>query len=182
MHSLTYTQKSCRQNAGSRDAYVYMRTFFATHKLQRADQRAESKKNAYTIYTLNVHFLYSKSAYTIYTPETTFPAGSSTSNGPVTTLPPRKFAGSRQKQDKLPPTTTALPSHTHTHILRAAELSIQRSKAKPPARPQQHGNKIHTHPAAGIYIFFRPLFPLPSKRQTGSIHPTVEEEKREKGV
>lgn len=63
MHSLTYTQKSCRQNAGSRDAYVYMRTFFATHKLQLADQRAESKKNAYTIYTLNIHFLYSKSAY-----------------------------------------------------------------------------------------------------------------------
>lgn len=28
MHSLTYTQKSCRQNAGSRDAYVYMRTLF----------------------------------------------------------------------------------------------------------------------------------------------------------
>lgn len=100
MHSLTYTQKSCRQNAGSRDAYVYIRTFFATRKLQRAGQRAESKKNAYTIYTLNVHFLYSKSAYTIYTPETTFPAGSSTSNGPVTTLPPRKFAGSRQKQTK----------------------------------------------------------------------------------
>ena len=67
MHSLTYTQKSCRQNAGSRDAYVYIRTFFATRKLQRAGQRAESKKNAYTIYTLNVHFLYSKSAYTIYT-------------------------------------------------------------------------------------------------------------------
>ena len=88
MHSLTYTQKSCRQNAGSRDAYVYMRTFFATRKPQQANQRAESKKNAYTIYTLNIHFLYSKSAYTIYTPETTFPAGSSTSNGPVTTLPP----------------------------------------------------------------------------------------------
>ena len=61
MHSLTYPQKSCRQNAGSRDAYVYIRTFFATRKLQRAGQRAESKKNAYTIYTLNVHFLYSKS-------------------------------------------------------------------------------------------------------------------------
>lgn len=71
--------------------------FSATHKLQRADQRAESKKNAYTIYTLNIHFLYSKSAYTIYTPETTFPAGSSTSNGPVTTLQPRKFADSKQK-------------------------------------------------------------------------------------
>lgn len=67
--------------------------FFATHKLQWA----ESKKNAYTIYTLNIHFLYSKSAHTIYTPETTFPAGSSPSSGPVTTLPPRKFAGSRQK-------------------------------------------------------------------------------------
>ena len=28
MHSLTYTQKSCRHSAGSRDAYVYMRTLF----------------------------------------------------------------------------------------------------------------------------------------------------------
>ena len=44
-----------------------------------------------------------------------------------------------------------------------------------------HQKEVHTYPAAGIYIFFRPFFPLPSKRQTWSIHPTVEE-KREKGV
>lgn len=50
IHSLTYAQKSCRQDAGSRDAYVYMRTFFfTTRKLQRADQRAESKK-MHTLY------------------------------------------------------------------------------------------------------------------------------------
>lgn len=53
MHSLTYTQKSCRQNVGSRDAYVYMRTFFATRKPQQANQRAESKKCIHYIYTRN---------------------------------------------------------------------------------------------------------------------------------
>ena len=51
MHSLTYTQKSCRQNVGSRDAYVYMRTFFATRKPQQANQQAESKK----MHTLYIH-------------------------------------------------------------------------------------------------------------------------------
>ena len=53
MHSLTYTQKSCRQNVCSRDAYVYMRTFFATRKPQQANQRAESKKCIHYIYTRN---------------------------------------------------------------------------------------------------------------------------------
>lgn len=180
MHSLTYTQKSCRQNAGSRDAYVYMRTFFATHKLQRADQRAESKKNAYTIYTLNIHFLYSKSAYTIYT---------------------RNHISSRQQYFQRPSHYSPTPQicrqqaeigqittnhycsstpHAYPHFAgNRIKHTTQQSQAT--ARPQQHGKKVHTHPAAGIHIFFRPLFPLPSKRQTGSIHPTGEE-KREKGV
>lgn len=68
MHSLTYTQKSCRHPAGSRDAYVYMRTFFATHKLQRADQRAESKKKCiYYIYTKYPFFIFKKCIHYIYT-------------------------------------------------------------------------------------------------------------------
>lgn len=141
-----------------------MRTFFATRKPQQANQRAESKKNAYTIYTLNIHFLYSKSAYTIYTPETTFPACSSHSNGPVTTLPPRKFAGSRQKQDKLPPTTTTLPPHTHTHILRAAELSIRRSKAKQPQCDHYNTSKRGTClPSHRHTHIFSPTFPASFK-------------------
>lgn len=183
MHSLTYTQKSCRQNAGSRDAYVYIRTFFATRKLQRAGQRAESKKNAYTIYTLNVHFLYSKSAYTIYTPETTFPAGSSTSNGPVTTLPPRKFAGSRQKQDKLPPTTTALPPHTHTHILRAAELSIRRSKAKQPQCNHYNTSKRGAYlPSRRHTHIFSPIFPASFKTADREHTSDRRRKKRKRGM
>lgn len=157
MHSLTYTQKSCRQNVGSRDAYVYMRTFFATRKPQQANQQAESKKNAYTIYTLNIHFLYSKSAYTIYTPETTFPAGSSTS------------AAGRNR-----PNNYSSTSH-FAGIYNAAKPSNHN------ATTTIYQKEVHTYPAAGIHIFFRPLFPLPSKRQTWSIHPTVEE-KRKKGV
>lgn len=68
MHSLTYTQKSCRQNAGSRDAYVYIRTFFATRKLQRAGQRAESKKKCiHYIYTKCPFFIFKKCIHYIYT-------------------------------------------------------------------------------------------------------------------
>lgn len=68
MHSLTYTQKSCRQNAGSRDAYVYMRTFFATHKPQQANQRAESKKKCiHYIYTKYPFFIFKKCIHYIYT-------------------------------------------------------------------------------------------------------------------
>lgn len=167
MHSLTYTQKSCRQNAGSRDAYVYIRTFFATRKLQRAGQRAESKKNAYTIYTLNVHFLYSKSAYTIYTPETTFPAGSSTSNGPVT----------------LPPTTTALPPHTHTHILRAAELSIRRSKAKQPQCNHYNTSKRGTYlPSRRHTHIFSPIFPASFKTADREHTSDRRRKKRKRGM
>ena len=170
MHSLTYTQKSCRQNAGSRDAYVYIRTFFATRKLQRAGQRAESKKNAYTIYTLNVHFLYSKSAYTIYTPETTFPAGRVLPTAQSLLSHPANLpAAGRNIPNNYSPT-----SH-FAGIYNAAKPSNHN------ATTTIHQKEVHTYPAAGIYIFFRPFFPLPSKRQTGSIHPTVEE-KREKGV
>ena len=41
--------------------------------------------------------------------------------------------------------------------------------------------EVHTYQATGIHTFFRPLFPLPSKRQIGSIHPTGEEKKEKKG-
>lgn len=173
MHSLTYTQKSCRQNAGSRDAYVYMRTFFATRKPQQANQRAESKKNAYTIYTLNIHFLYSKSAYTIYThihpkphfqPAAVLPTAQSLLSHPAN-LP----AAGRNIPNNYSPT-----SH-FAGIYNAAKPSNHN------ATTTIHQKEVHTYPAAGIYIFFRPFFPLPSKRQTWSIHPTVEE-KREKGV
>lgn len=67
MHSLTYTQKSCRQNVGSRDAYVYMRTFFATRKPQQANQRAESKKCIHYIYTKYPFFIFKKCIHYIYT-------------------------------------------------------------------------------------------------------------------
>lgn len=67
MYSLTYTQKSCRQNVGSRDAYVYMRTFFATRKPQQANQRAESKKCIHYIYTKYPFFIFKKCIHYIYT-------------------------------------------------------------------------------------------------------------------
>lgn len=171
MHSLTYTQKSCRQNAGSRDAYVYMRTFFATRKPQQANQRAESKKNAYTIYTLNIHFLYSKSAYTIYTPETTFPAGSSTSNGPVTTLPPRKFAGSRQKYTK--------QLLSHLTFCR----HIRRSKAKQPQCNHYNTSKRGTYlPSRRHTHIFSPIFPASFKTADREHTSDRRRKKRKRGM
>lgn len=181
MHSLTYIQKSCRQNAGSRDAYVYIRTFFATRKLQRAGQRAESKKKCiHYIYTKCPFFIFKKCIHYIYT---------------------RNHISSRQQYFQRPSHYSPTPQicrqqaeigqittnhycsstpHAYPHFAgNRIKYTTQQSQAT--ARPQQHGKKVHTHPAADIYIFFRPLFPLPSKRQTGSIHPTVEE-KREKGV
>lgn len=155
MHSLTYTQKSCRQNAGSRDAYVYMRTFFATRKPQQANQRAESKKNAYTIYT----------------PETTFPAGSSTSNGPVTTLPPRKFAGSRQKYTK--------QLLSHLTFCR----HIQRSKAKQPQCNHYNTSKRGTYLPSRRHIhIFSPIFPASFKTANMEYTSNRRRKKRKRGI
>lgn len=142
--------------------------FFATRKLQLSDQRAESKKNAYTIYTLNIYFLYSKSAYTIYTPENTFPAGSSHSSGPITTLPSIKPAGSRQKQTK--------QLLFHSYILQAYTT---RQSQTTTTQPLQHSKKkVHTYPAAGIHTFFRPFFPLSSKWQAENIFTTGEKQEK----
>lgn len=161
------------------EMHMFICVHFFTNANSSGQTSGQKIKNAYTIYTLNIHFLYSKSAHTIYTPETTFPAGSSPSSGPVTTLPPRKFAGSRQKQDKLPPTTTALPPHTHTHILRAAELSIQRSKAKP---QRDHNNTAKrytfTQPQAYTYFFAHFSRFLQNGRQGTYIRP--QKKKKEK--
>ena len=122
--------------------------FFATRKLQLSDQRAESKKNAYTIYTLNIYFLYSKSAYTIYTPENTFPAGSSHSSGPITTLPSIKPAGSRQKQTK--------QLLFHSYILQAYTT---RQSQTTTTQPLQHSKKS-THLSSRRYThIFSPTFP-----------------------
>lgn len=153
MHSLTYTQKSCRQNAGSRDAYVYMRTFFATRKPQQANQRAESKKNAYTIYTLNIHFLYSKSAYTIYTPETTFPAGS------------------RQKYTK--------QLLSHLTFCR----HIQRSKAKQPQCNHYNTSKRGTYLPSRRHIhIFSPIFPASFKTANMEYTSNRRRKKRKRGI
>lgn len=161
------------------EMHMFICVHFFTNANSSGQTSGQKIKNAYTIYTLNIHFLYSKSAHTIYTPETTFPAGSSPSSGPVTTLPPRKFAGSRQKQDKLPPTTTALPPHTHTHILRAAELSIQRSKAKP---QRDHNNTAKrytfTQPQAYTYFFAHFSRFLQNGRQGAYIRPEKKKEKK----
>ena len=117
--------------------------FFATRKLQLSDQRAESKKNAYTIYTLNIYFLYSKSAYTIYTPENTFPAGSSHSSGPITTLPSIKPAGSRQKQTK--------QLLFHSYILQAYTT---RQSQTTTTQPLQHSKKKYTLIQPQVYTHF----------------------------
>lgn len=66
------------------------------------------KKCIHYIYTKYLFFMSKKCIHYICT-RNHIPAGSSPSNGSTTTLPPRKLAGSRQKYDKSPPTTAALP-------------------------------------------------------------------------
>ena len=100
--------------AGTPPAGLHMFTcihFFSPHTIntQTPAGSTSGQKIKKCIHYIYIPFLCSKSAYTIYTPETTLPAGSSHSNGSTTTLPPRKLAGSRQKYDKSPPATTALP-------------------------------------------------------------------------
>lgn len=155
--------------------------FSATHKLQRADQRAENKKKCiHYIYAKYPFFIFKKCIYYIYT---------------------RNHISSRQQYFQRPSHYSPTPQicrqqaeigqittnhycsstpHAYPHFA-GSRIKYTTQQSQATARPQQHGKKVHTHPAAGIHIFFRPLFPLPSKRQTGSIHPTVEE-KREKGV
>lgn len=71
--------------------------------------------------------------------------------------------------------------HAYPHFAgNRIKHTTQQSQAT--ARPQQHGKEVHIYPAAGIHIFFRPFFPLPSKWQIGSIHPTGEEKKRKMGM
>lgn len=144
MHSLTYTQKSCRQNAGSRDAYVYMRTFFATRKPQQANQRAESKKNAYTIYTLNIHFLYSKSAYTILYTRNHISSRQQYFQRPSHYSPTPQIC---RQQAEIYQTTTLPP-----HILQA--YTTQQSQATT-MQPLQYIKKryILTQPQAYTYFF-----------------------------
>lgn len=86
MHSLTYTQKKLPAECRQQRCICLYTYIFSPHANSSGQTSGQKVKNAYTIYTLNIHFLFSKSAYTIYIPETTFPASSSHSNGPVTTL------------------------------------------------------------------------------------------------
>lgn len=171
MHSLTYTQKKLPAECRQQRCICLYTYIFSPHANSSGQTSGQKVKNAYTIYTLNIHFLFSKSAYTIYIylkphfqPAAVIP-----------TAPSLLLHPSTSRQQSETDQTTTLPPH----ILQAYNA------AKPSnhnATTTIHQKKVHTHPAAGIYIFFRPFFPLPSKRQTGSIHPTVEEKKRKRGM
>lgn len=144
--------------------------FSATHKLQRADQRAENKKNAYAIYTLNIHFLYSKSAYTIYTPETTFQAGSSPSSGPVTSPTPQIC---RQQAEIGQITTNHSTPHAYPHFAGSRiKYTTQQSQATT-MQPLQYIKKryILTQPQAYTYFFAHFSRFLQNGRQGAYIRP-----------
>ena len=178
MHSLTYTQKSCRQNAGSRDAYVYMRTFFSPHTSSSGQTSGQKvKKCIHYIYTKYPFFIFKKCTHYIYT-RNHISSRQQYFQRPSHYSPTPQIC--RQQAEIGQITTNHSTPHAYPHFAgNRIKYTTQQSQAT--ARPQQHGKKVHTHPAAGIYIFFRPLFPLPSKRQTWSIHPTVEEKKEKKG-
>lgn len=148
--------------------FIYVH-FFTTRELQRADKRAESKKCIHYIYTKYPFSILKKCIHYIYLKPHFQPAAV------IPTAPSLLLHPSTSRQQAETDQTTTLPPH----ILQAYNA------AKPSnhnATTTIHQKKVHTHPAAGIYIFFRPFFPLPSKRQTGSIHPTVEEKKRKRGM
>lgn len=80
MHMFTYTKfeaicialrihkKSCRQNAGSRDAYVYMRTFFSPRTNSSGQTSGQKiKKCIHYIYTKYPFFMFKKCIHYIYT-------------------------------------------------------------------------------------------------------------------
>lgn len=153
------------------EMHMFICVHFFTNANSSGQTSGQKIKNAYTIYTLNIHFLYSKSAYTIYTPETTFPAGSSTSNGPVTTLPPRKFAGSRQKYTK--------QLLSHLTFCR----HIQRSKAKQPQCNHYNTSKRGTYLPSRRHIhIFSPIFPASFKTANMEYTSNRRRKKRKRGI
>lgn len=196
MHSFTYTQKklpavSRRQQEHRQQerrpqgciclrAYIFHHTQ-STRKLQRAAPAGKKiKKCIHYIYTKYPFFMFKKCIHYIYT-------RNHTSSRQQYFQRPSHYSPTPQicrQQAEIGQITTnhycSSTSHAYPHFAgNRIKYTTQQSQAT--ARPQQHGKKVHIYPAAGIHIFFRPLFPLPSKRQTGNIHPTVEEKKEKKG-
>lgn len=183
MHSLTYTQKKlpaeCRQQRCI-CLYAYIFSPHTNSSGQTIGQKV--KKCIHYIYTKYPFFIFKKCTHYIYTRnhissrQQYFQRPSPSHYSPTPQICRQQAEiGQITTNHYCSSTTHAYPHFAGNRI----KHTTQQSQAT--ARPQQHGKKVHTHPAAGIHIFFRPLFPLPSKRQTGSIHPTGEE-KREKGV
>lgn len=149
--------------------------FIYVHFLPHANSSGQAsgqkiKKCIHYIYTKYPFFIFKKCTHYIYT-RNYISAGSSPSIGPTTTLPSLKPAGRGRNR----------PNH-YSSTQHFAGIYNAAKPSNHNATTTIHQKEVHAYPAAGIRIFFRPLFPLPSKRQTWSIHPTVEEKKREKGV
>ena len=168
---------SCRQQ---RCICLYAHTFspHANSSCQTSGQKV--KKCIHYIYTKYLFFIFKKCIHYIYT---------------------RKHISSRQQSFQRPHHYSPIPQicrqqaeigqittnhycsstpHAYPHFA-GSRIKYTTQQSQATARLQQHSKKVHTHPAAGIYIFFRPLFPLPLKRQIWSIHPTGEEKKEKKG-
>lgn len=154
MHSLTYTQKSCRQNVGSRDAYVYMRTFFATRKPQQANQRAESKKCIHYIYTKYPFFIFKKCIHYIYT-RNHISSRQQSFQRPHHCSP---IPQTSRQQAEIGQTTTnhyySSTPHAYPHFAgNRIKYTTQRSQATR-TQPLQHSKKRYTLTKPQAYIHF----------------------------
>lgn len=183
MHSLTYTQKKlpaeCRQQRCI-CLYVYIFSPHANSSGQTSGQKV--KKCIHYIYTKYPFFIFKKCIHYIYT---------------------RNHISSRQQYFQRPSHYSHTPQicrqqaeigqittnhycsstpHAYPHFAGSRiKYTTQQSQATSATTTTRQKNTHLPRRRQGIYIFFRPFFPLPSKWQTGSIHPTGEE-KREKGV
>ena len=182
--ALRIHKKAAGSPAGGGDAYVYVHTFFhhtqSTRKLQRAGQRAKKiKKCIHYIYTKYLFFMFKKCIHYIYTRNHTSSLQQSFQRLHHYSPTPQTC----RQQAEIWQTTTnhyCSPTHTHTHILQAAELSIQRSKAKATTRPPQHDKKgTYSSSRRHIHIF-SPTFPASFKAADREHTSNRRRKKREK--
>lgn len=180
--ALRIHKKAAGSLAGGGDAYVYMRTFFNPRKLQRAAPTSKKQKKCiHYIYTKYPFFMFKKCIHYIYTRNHT-----SSRQQPFQRL--HHYSPTPQtcwQQAEIWQITTnhyCSPTKTHTHILQAAELSIQRSKAKVTARPLQHGKKGTYSPSRRHIHIFSPTFPASFKTADREYTSGRRRKKRKKGI
>lgn len=157
--------------------------FFATHN-QHANSSGQAagkkiKKCIHYIYTKYPFFMFKKCIHYIYTRNHT-----SSRQQPFQRLhhysPTPQICRQQAEIWQITTNHYCSPTKIHTHILQAAELSIQRSKAKATTRPPQHDKKGYTLTQPQAYTYFFAHFSrfLQNGKQEAYIRPQKKKEKK----